>query len=80
MNPAIYIGTQEKYRYAIQVLLYGSNKRRDSFRSSVRLQRGDSAKFYVRQLSSNSDPKEITKHQAAKEKRRPKLSRQVSFQ
>ena len=59
MNPAIYVGTQEKYRIALRLLLSGNKERirRNSLRTSrsENADDGQAAKFYVRQISSNTD-------------------------
>ena len=59
MNPAIYVGTQEKYRIALRLLLSGNKERirRNSLRTSrsENADDGQAAKFYVRQISSNND-------------------------
>ena len=85
MNPAIYIGTQAKYRLAIRILFLGDKaKRRDSRKSSVSGQGQEygGAKFYVRQMSSStetpSEPQPNADSKGILAGR--KLKRQVSFQ
>ena len=86
MNPAIYIGTQAKYRLAIKILFLGDKRnRRDSRRSSASVpgQEGG-AKFYVRQMSSSNEAQEVEIQETSLNKKEilggRKLKRQVSFQ
>ena len=85
MNPAIYIGTQAKYRLAIRILFLGDKaKRKDSRKSSVSGQGQEygGAKFYVRQMSSSNEtptePQPTSDRQGILSGRQ--LNRQVSFQ
>ena len=88
MNPAIYIGTQAKYRLAIRILFLGEKRsRKDSRRSSTSVQGQEhgGAKFYVRQLSSSTEPiADLEMQQQAISDSKAKLAsrkvkRQVSF-
>ena len=81
MNPAIYVGTQEKYRIALRLLFSGNKERirRNSLRTS-RSDNGDHphpAKFYVRQISSNTDSQNEFSHAERHSSR--KIQRKVSF-
>ena len=87
MNPAIYIGTQAKYRLAIKILFLGDKRnRKDSRRSSASVQGQEGgAKFYVRQMSSSNEaPLDVEILEASLDKKEilggRKLKRQVSFQ
>lgn len=88
MNPIIYMGTQAKYRLAIQLLFCGDKQgrtRRESCRRSSVSELGPGnggAKFYVRQLSCSTDKpetEELKNLHSQKIKSGNKLNRQVSF-
>ena len=87
MNPAIYMGTQAKYRFAIKILFFGNKVVRRNSKSipSEPGQQYGGAKFYVRQISSSTDTPtdQIDGQQDTDPKGRlsgMKLKRQVSFQ
>ena len=89
MNPAIYIGTQEKYRLALRILFLGEKRgRRDSRRTSTseKAHEYGEAKFYVRQISSSTDPpkdNQMAEHHGSDTEGilsgNKKITRQVSF-